>query len=330
MDTQRRLDAFAAALDDDVALSVVLAPSESLTPREVNVLLDWVRDGGTLLYAHGGSRLLADSLQLYVNIVRTPEINALERARWPGAAAESSSDPLVRDAGDVGPFRYIFRDSSAPLRSGSARVLARVQRNPSIIVFSLGTGRVVAFSDAAPLSNEALRNTGAAVLFARLAREAQQRGDIIEFDEYHHGYRSGGGPWSALRSFLGTHPGYAVLQAGAALLLVLVFAAHRFGAPYPVAPPRRRSPIEHVDALAGAYRRAGARWTARRLLLEGMQRRLGRRPAVRIRESGPPAGIERTEAGRQLIEIWERGADADLVAVAHAVDNVVKEAKQWR
>jgi hypothetical protein len=199
-----------------------------------------------------------------------------------------------------------------------------------VISFGLGSGRVLAFSDVAPLTNESLRDGGVALLFARIAEAAVGDSGIIEFDEYHQGYRAGGGPWAALRAFLGTPAGNGVVQLGVAGLLVLLLAARRFGEPHRAAPPRRRSPLEHVEALATAYQRAGARQTARRLLLEGLQRRLGRRPRLQSGgETAPPPGIERSAAGQRLVAAWERGADAELVTLAQAVDDVVAEVRRW-
>jgi hypothetical protein len=325
--TRRRLESYTTPPADDVRLTVVLAPSEAFTPREVRTLLDWVRDGGTLFYAMGGGRRLADSLGLY----RKPlefERSVMRRGR--GAVATASAVPLVAGVGVLDTFHYAFTDSTKPLRARGALVLGSAREMPTVLSFGVGAGRVIAFSDVAPLTNDALRDGGVALLFARVAEAAAGASGIIEFDENHHGYRAGGGPWAGLRSFLGTSAGYTALQFALAGVLLLLLAARRFGEPHRPPPARRRSPIEHVEALATAYQRAGARRTARKLLLEGLQRRLGRRSRPRPGgETAPPPGLERSAAGQRLIEEWQRGEEAHLVTLSQAVDDVVAEVRRW-
>jgi hypothetical protein len=124
------------------------------------------------------------------------------------------------------------------------------------------------------------------------------------------------------------------MQLLAACALLLWAAGRRFGAPLPPPPLRRRSPLEHVEALAGAYRQAGARRTARRLLLAGLARRLGRRVPPDDAAAGEmldrmatnaPVGREAAEALRRD---FRRGTDADLVALARGVDRYLDEVRR--
>jgi hypothetical protein len=327
MKTRQRVQSLTLGPDPDVRMLTLLAPAEQLTPREVTQLLDWVRDGGTLVYALGQDNRLADSLRLHRRRIVTPRFGTATRTD--GEIATASVDRLVADIGVVGSFRFVLVDSGRTTRAAAPRVLASTRRGPAVLSLDLGAGHVIALSDVAPLSNAALRDNGAGVLFARVAQDALRGDGVIEFDEYHQGYHGGGGAWQGLRGFLRTRPGHVTLQLALAGLLLLFVAARRFGAPLEPPPIRRRSPIEHVEALATAYGRAGAHGTARRLLLDGLHRRLGRRVArPRGREVGPPAGIEHSPAGRRLIEEWQRTDDTDLVAFAHAVDDVVAEVRR--
>jgi hypothetical protein len=164
----------------------------------------------------------------------------------------------------------------------------------------------------------------------------EARGDTLWFDEYHHGFMDGGG------NLLGGMMRYAgrVLPAGLwiqlllAVALLLWGAGRRFGAPLPPPPLRRRSPLEHVEALAGAYRQAGARRTARRLLMAGMARRLGRRAPPDEAAAGEMLGrmarqspVAR-EAAAQLEQDFKRGGDADLVSLARGVDRYLDEVRR--
>jgi hypothetical protein len=129
-------------------------------------------------------------------------------------------------------------------------------------------------------------------------------------------------------------PGHAVLQLAAAGALLLLLLGRRFGRPVPPPPVLRRSPLEHVEALAGAYRQAGARRTVRTLLLAGMSRRLGRRHAPD--EHALRAQLERMstqlpvgrDAAAELLAQWNRGERADLVALTRDVDRLLDEVRK--
>jgi hypothetical protein len=116
-------------------------------------------------------------------------------------------------------------------------------------------------------------------------------------------------------------------------ILVLLLYARRFGSPLPDPRARRRSPLEHVEALAGAYRQAGAKRTARRLLVAGLARRLGRRPprdeaaGAELLDrlsahatAGPAAASARAE--------WGKERDADLVSLTRDVDRILEQLRR--
>jgi hypothetical protein len=192
---------------------------------------------------------------------------------------------------------------------------------------------VVAFSATEPLANLSLRESGAAPVFAR-AVAALANGRRVWFDEYHHGYEGNEGTGSATGRFLREHPlGHAFVQLGLAGLALLLLHGRRLGAAVPPPAPRRRSPLEHVEALAGAYRQAGARRTARRLLLAGLARRLGRRVPRDPQEehemirrlAALPAG---QEAAQALDDEWKKGERADLAVLSASVDRLLDEVRR--
>jgi hypothetical protein len=193
---------------------------------------------------------------------------------------------------------------------------------------------VVAWSDPRPLTNDELRRSGAAHLFARSTVELAGGPRTVHFDEYHHGYRGGGSAVAGTLRFLRDRPwGHVAVQWMVVGLGLLLLAGRRFGAPVAPQPARRRSPLEHVEALAGAYRQGGARRTARRLLLAGLARRMGRRT--------PPEGTGEREAlekltsfagagpaAAALLDEWKKGDAADLVALSRDVDRLLEEARR--
>lgn len=311
----------------------LLAPSVSPSPGEVGNLLEWLEGGGTLLYVAGSGDPVADTLGLVLHPTFPDTGEIFAEPVWDGVEAlPRPGDPLSRGTHAVEGFRAAFADSSRALRR--ARVLLATEEGaPVAVVFPRGRGRVVAWSDGYPFGNARLRTSGAALLFARAAVEASAGGRTVWFDEFHHGFRAGGSVTGGMRRFLADRPvGHAVLQLLFVSLLLMLAAGRRFGAPLPAPAARRRSPLEHVEALAGAYRQGGARRTARRLLLAGLARRLGRRPprdAAAEAEllarlaAHPTAGA----AGAALRDAWHRPG-ADLVSLTRDVDRLLEEVKR--
>jgi len=319
--SDRRLQAYVDA-DSLAGPLVLLAPSANPSPGELHGLAAWVRGGGTLLYAAGmGEDEVGDSLGIATTYIAGGVAGE-------GAVATAEPGPLTEGVTTVDGFRFGFESGTPGMRN--AKVLASSGGYPVVIDYRLGRGRVIAWADALPLTNTRLKSSHAAELFARTAVDAAG-GRTLWFDEYHHGFKSGGSVVRGTARFLASErAGHAALQVMAAILGVLLLVGRRFGRPLPSPPARRRSPLEHVEALAGAYRQAGARDTARRLLLAGMARRLGRRtphtPAaeaelLRRLSSHPTAG----EAARVLEAEWRKGRSADLVALSRDVDRYLDE-----
>lgn len=309
----------------------IISPAEQPTPAEMHALAEHVRGGGTLVFAASPWPVEGpayDTLGLAVSRLSGAE------EFGEGVAAAARPHPWTAGTSTVNGFRRGFDDSSRVVRERRATVLLAAGGKPVAIVYEMGGGRVVAFADARPLTNERLRASGAAPLFARAAAELAGGGPLT-FDEYHHGFQGDGSVWKALRRFLGEHPaGHASLQLSAVLLLLMLAAGRRFGAPLPPPPARRRSPLEHVEALAGAYRQAGAKRTARRLLVAGMARRLGKRAPADEAGAAELLGRMATASpvGRQaaaaLQTEWKRGTGAELVSVARRVDDLLDEVKR--
>ena len=312
---------------------LVLGVREEPSPSELAALGRWLERGGTLVYAAPpGGALALDSLGLAVSrrkpgkLLTLPDSTAVPAGRHPWTAGVDT----------VRGFHYVFDDTSRALRRpGTVRLLRTSGGQAVALLLRRGRGQVLVLSDDASLRNARLRRSGMALVVARAVASGATPGERVWFDEYHHGFSGDGSPLRGIRGFvLGTPPGWAVLQLLAAALGLLLLAGRRFGTPVPPPPARRRSPLEHVEALAGAYRQAGARRVARRLLVAGLLRRLGRRP-LREAQSESQALEEITtrlpvakDAARELRDEWSRGEAADLAALARGVDRLIAEVKR--
>jgi hypothetical protein len=308
----------------------IVAPLEPLAADEISAVMEHVHRGGTLLYVptgyeYGGAAY--DTLGLRPLLL--PGVSPL---RGDDRAATARPHRWTAGVARVDGFRRGFRTGSPALQADGVETLLAVDSIPVAITWPVGRGRVVAVSDAGPLTNGALRESGAAHLLIRALAEP---GDTVFFDEYHQGFTGDGslldGTMMMVRRFVS---GPVALQLLAAAALLLLAGARRFGAPLQPPPPRRRSPLEHVEALAGAYRQAGARRTARRLLLAGLARRLGRRAPPDERGGGEmlerlarqsPVG---RDAAAELEREWKRGQSGDLVALTRGVDRLLDEVRR--
>ncbi len=222
----------------------------------------------------------------------------------------------------------------APARAGGslARGLGLEPDQVTPTERTLGSGRILHWPDPDPLRNHALRDDPEPLVPAvtALLEAVAEAGPGLRFDEYHHGYRGEGSPARALGGFLfGTGWGRWLVQAMVAVLFLLVLFGRRFGAPLPGLRPAARSPLEHAEALASVYRKAGARGTARKSLLAGLSRRTGTRIHPGEVLELPP-GLARFSAASELEAAWRTPGEEGLVALAGAMDRLESEIRSSR
>jgi hypothetical protein len=208
------------------------------------------------------------------------------------------------------------------------------QRLAAVRLTLEGGRRVTLVGDDRLFSNRALRSTRAGPLALGLVVPRYRR---VVMDEYHHGYvasRSLAG--AAIEWSLHTPLGWAAWQLALVGVLALLAAGVRFGPIREGIERRRRSPLEHVRALAAALAAAHGHDVAVRLMVQGLRRRLSR-------AGSPSAGdltvwLEnlasslRTARGREaltsLMELHRRQPSAaGVLEAANAVDVLWEELK---
>jgi hypothetical protein len=127
----------------------------------------------------------------------------------------------------------------------------------------------------AVLANGQFREKATAVMPIRMLEWiAPGRRPTIVFAEYHQGHGIHASIVKTVRRELAHTPaGRVVLQLFAAAALLLLAAGVRPIAPRARVTSERRSPLEHVGALARAYSQVDATRTALRRLVRGLRRR---------------------------------------------------------
>lgn len=319
-------------------LFVVLGPL-GLDPTEAQALRDRARDRGPVLVAGPGATTVmrcfgwsAISRGQDSIAVRVPGAPTSPSAGWVHAVLVTSQrDTVVVDretkyAGVLkGPCRAKVIAVDTLLETAGRRpVLVRIQAASGYPVYLL--------SDPELVSNAVLRRSDAGPGLLRLFASA---GAGVRFDEYHHGFDERGDLLGAVIAWSGRSPwGWGAWQLVVVGLLALLAAMPRSGPIHQAITRTRRSPLEHVRALATALRSARGHDVAVELLVRGLRRRLsrtgrpGREPVAawlahlqdRVRTPRARAAAARlgalTRPGRSAV---------DVLAAANAVEDVWQE-----
>jgi len=267
-------DSQSVATDEWVAVLDLMAEPQG---REREQILRHVERGGGLLAA--GSTGLESCFGLEIGDVRETS-----QGRDQAAAPEldlPGEDPLFYDAPRRA-YGWIedeeeSDDDCAVLGLASSVPLLRTTTGDVIawrFTFA-GGGRAILLAEASYLSNEALRNTQVGLIVVPWVLDEHPQRFI--FDEYHQGFGERGSIFAATWSWMtGSPVGWGLLQLVFAGLVLLLAVSIRFGPALQVIQRERRSPMEHLTALAVGLERAGGHTAAVRLIANGLRRRLSR------------------------------------------------------
>ncbi|MGH7699915.1 MAG: DUF4350 domain-containing protein, partial [Gemmatimonadales bacterium] len=228
----------------------------------------------------------------------------------------------------------------APLRTREL-LTAQDGRPVALALEFRGGGHAVLLADVAFVANRALKETDVGVMVIPWLLAAA-RGRVV-VDEYHHGFGSATSVWSlagAAMGWLASQPvGWAILQLLGVGLVLLLVAAVRFGPTRPGVERRRRSPLEHLEALAAGLEGAGGTATGVELIMAGLRRRLGRtghvpkgdgREWLVALELALPEARGRQAARRLKWIVTQPGGDERVLAAAQAVEDVWEQLHQRR
>ena len=335
------------------AVLAVVSPEQWLAPAEREAVADYVDsagvliavgDAGGLTRCFGWDTVEPDSADLVARdsaaVVPPPGLEALPRVVWvlrspegDTPEAQTKRDAELGRKGQLGRRRPADDNCRAAQRTGVDTLLATPHGAPVIVRLRFrGGGRVLLVADDGYFRNAAWRFSAVPELLVPLL-VPPVRGRIA-WDEYHHGFGARQEPSRVLIAWMARSPvGWVLFQLVAVVLVWLAVRAVRFGPAQAVIERRRRSPLEHVEALAAGLEGAGGVDTAVGLTVSGLRRRLsrtgqpphgdpkqwlaalelalpgvrGRRAARRLQETlTKPGGAERVLAAAQAVEdVWE-------------------------
>jgi hypothetical protein len=272
------------------SLLVLLDPTMPLQGVEVEPVLEWARhDRRGLLLAGPGAEAVMECFGYAVD--RRVDSVALRTVTRPGATTGAEGWPgmsgllaattttEVVDSSRLSDAR--LRQCTVPAIGRATPLLQAATGRFAGLRLERGDveGEVLLFADATPFRNRALRETPAGPFALDWV---VGRYDRVIFEEGRHGFGAGGSLAGATLDWSRRSPwGWAMWQLVGVGLLALAAAAVRFGQPVRLSERQRRSPLEHVRALATALAAARGHDVAIGLIVRGLRRRLGGRQPVR-------------------------------------------------
>jgi len=209
---------------------------------------------------------------------------------------------VIVDSSDAYDGRRVTCSIPVPARVDT--VLRTINDRPVAIRIGYPEGRTVTLvADDGLFRNRTLRQTAAGPIMLGLVTPRYRR---VVIDEFHQGFATSGASLAGATLAWSTRSpwGWIVWQLVAVGLIALVTSGIRFGPARQVILRRRRSPLEHVRALATALAAARGHETAVRLMAQGLRRRLSRAGRA------GPADLDRWLAGLASSLHTERGRSA--------------------
>jgi hypothetical protein len=323
------------------AVLVVLDPFMHLEAAELGQVVRFVQAGGTVVAAGSGGGITRCAGWVTANAARFVASDSFpvlapatglalpavaDYLKPPGVAPEAIGRVRGGDIEESECNRLAPAARDTLLRLRDRRPAALRLRYP-------GGGVVTLVADVGYFRNRTWRATPVPQFVAPLLLPA--RPGRVVWDEYHQGFGRERSLSGVLAGWLsGTPGGWALLQLSAVVILALAGAGVRFGPARSVIERRRRSPLEHLEALAAGLEGAGDVDTAVALTVAGLRRRLGRAGVMRPDEQGSwLAALELalpTTAGRDAVRRLQRiinqpGGPERALAAAQAVEDVWQE-----
>lgn len=336
------------------AVLAVVSPEEWLVPAEREAVTRYVGSGGVLFAAGDGGGLTdcfgwriaepdsTEAVHDSVSVVGPDGLRDLPRVASVlhprGVRGTDSLENQAKRAAEQpkSGFRRLLKADDAcrsVVKEGVDTLLATPRGAPVMVRLRLlGGGSVVLLAEDGYMRNAAWRSSDVPQLLVPLLAPRPGARGHVTWDEYHHGYGEGTSTTGAVLGWMLHSPaGWLLLQLVVVALVWLAVTAVRFGPPRPVLDRRRRSPLEHVEALAAGLEGAAGADTAVQLMISGLRRRLSRtgQPIrgdmgqwLRALELVLPDARGRAAARRLQDTLAKPGGAERVLTAAQAVEDV--------
>lgn len=331
-----------SAMPGDAGAWLLLDYQAGFSKAEGRLLLNWVSDGGTLLWA------------ATPNWTMTSQNSGLAELRSE-LRVESEGRPNSGNSMDLPPFTQLSLGAASELRdgvkkvSGSGRTLkinrtfVELAGNPTgteLALIPFGKGRVIVLPDALLCTNYGLAKDDNAVLVTNFIRATVPSGTVY-FDERSHD--DAPGSTSKFEPNLLYYLGhgfarYASLQLLVAGLLLWAFYSRRLGTPIPLPD---QEPVTRAGQFALAmgllFRKANRPSAAAEILGDEFRRALARRVGLSPQDSDETLAAAAARATGLPVRLIDRlllksknpaTSEAEALADAQDMETVLRSFEQ--
>jgi hypothetical protein len=293
----RRIDSKLSAMPRDASVWVLLDPQVRFTQRETQYLLQWVRSGGTLIWACAPDTQTAPWLdeQPLQGTASTQLCEALGITPSYSFEAVSAPLPVLTPLTPSAASLYWQGVQKAQGSGGTIKInrskleLAGSQTGSELARLDVGQGRIFVTPDALLFTNYALSKPDNAVLVTNLVR-VHAPGGTVYFDERNHtdaATLNTAQRTPTIVDYLWRPPlRWAMLQLLGALLLWWALVGRRLGAPVPI---REHEPVTRASQFAlgmGAlFRKANRPRAVAKTLGNDFRREVTRRVGLSVEDN---------------------------------------------
>jgi hypothetical protein len=333
------------------AILVLNAPVIPLEDDEVSQVVRFIRGGGAVLSVGSGAgmtrcaglrtqRIVGREDSMAVSAALGLHLPETQRVLTP-LEPEDLEPPRLESLRKGAPEQTTLDICNTLVPFAVDTVVAALNKRPVILRLRYrGGGTLTLAADRRWFTNQLWRDTDVPIVALPLLTPRRERPGRVAWDEYHQGFGEDEGPslpGSTWRWVRGSPVGWAILQLIAVALVWLAMTAVRFGPARDVVERRRRSPLEHLEALGAGLEGAEDADTAVRALALGLRRRLSRERLVRDENVLPwleglelatrgPKGRAAVHRLQHLLTAREPGGESSRVLhAAQAVEDVWEE-----
>jgi hypothetical protein len=281
---------------------VLIAPTESLQPFQIEQILLWVNKGNDLIYIDDMTFELSNSVATKLGVT-------VKSAGRPGAKVEDVDVAPNSNVPETAHVEKLRLASATRVAGGTA--IAKDAQGAFLTVIKFGKGRVLFGTCPSILANKTIAKKEYWGNFQFISNWFKTTPGTIYFDEYAHGFSGG----TNVFAYLAHGP---VGAASAQIILILIIAviseSQRFGAARGIETRRQISNLEFINGLSHAYRRAKANTAVLDILFHAFKNKLSRALAV-----SPHEPVER------LNEAWSQSKFQS----SHDLGNLLKQYEEF-
>jgi hypothetical protein len=264
---------------DTPGIMFVLSPADPYEGGQARQLAQWVRDGGTLVYADSAldsnlaSQFDVSSSEEFLDTSSSSDATQAESTIDAGTPVFDGVTSLRTSATVVGALepktnQVPFMRVQVPGRRGGNKALG--------VVMALGKGRAILMGDPLVFTNGVLGKADNGRFAADILAMAPASAPV-RFDEFHHG---GGGVSQSFNDWVTTPWGAALAWVLVVVFVGFLLRGRSFGPAIPILSTRDRSSAEYAAAVGTLLRRARARDLTLKVVADATRRALAERTGL--------------------------------------------------